>query len=210
MSETITEQSTVEESPKPRDPRAFNAYRHGLTGHVLVLEPHDELAYKQHCESIHKSFSPSGGIEIDLVQSIADDRWRMKRAAAIETNLYARGLNDPDDIVSHHDQVDAALATSRVWLERNKDLALLTLYESRIQRRIEKNIALLFQIQQRRQADLEKYLDELAILGETYDFPPEFRSQQFDFSQPQIARLLAHHRRLKEARTPRKTLHHAA
>ena len=55
---------------KPRDKRAFNAYRHGLTGQVLVIAPSDEQPYKDHCRGIHQSMAPVGGLEIDLVQQI--------------------------------------------------------------------------------------------------------------------------------------------
>jgi hypothetical protein len=123
-----------EAAPKPRDRRAFNAYRHGLTGHVLVLEPAEELVYKEHCRGIHQALAPTGALEIDLVQSVADDRWRLKRAAAMESNLFALGLNEPDDVLSHNEEVDSALAQARVWLDSGKQMELLTLYESRIQR----------------------------------------------------------------------------
>ncbi len=65
----------------------------------------------------------------------------MKRASAIESAVLVRGLNHPDDALSGNEQVDVALAQGRVWNEQKKDLNLLTLYENRIQRRIEKNTA---------------------------------------------------------------------
>ncbi len=175
--------------PKPRDKRAFNAYRHGLTGQVLVIAPSDEQPYKDHCQSLHQFYAPVGGMEIDLVQQIADDRWRMKRSSAIESALLVRGLNQPDDAVSGNEQVDIALAQGRVWNEQKKDLNLLTLYESRIQRRIEKNMALVRQLQQDRKAALQQVVEEAAILGETYDFPPEALPPNFVYSLPQIRRL---------------------
>ncbi|MDR3701867.1 MAG: hypothetical protein P4L56_19615 [Candidatus Sulfopaludibacter sp.] len=201
MSPEQTEQpNTVE--PKPRDKRAFNAYRHGLTGHVLVIAPSDEQPYKDHCLSIHQYWAPVGGMEVDLVQQIADDRWRLKRACAMESAVVVRGLNQPDDAQSGNEQVDVALAMGRVWGEQKKDLNLLSLYESRIQRRIEKNIALIRQLQQDRRAILDQIVEEAAILGETYDFPPEALPPNFVYSAPQIQRLAAHRRRLEAVRKP--------
>ncbi|MDR3702406.1 MAG: hypothetical protein P4L56_22350 [Candidatus Sulfopaludibacter sp.] len=200
MSPEQTEQTTLES--KPRDKRAFNAYRHGLTGHVLVIAPSDEQPYKDHCQSIHQYWAPVGGMEIDLAQQIADDRWRMKRACAMESALVVRGLNQPDDAQSGNEQVDVALAMGRVWGEQKKDLNLLSLYESRIQRRIEKNIALLLQLQQHRRAALQQIVEEAAILGETYEFPPEALPPNFVYSATQIARLAAHRKRLGEVRKP--------
>ena len=206
MTEAPIDQATIHEAaipaPKPRDKRAFNAYRHGLTGHVLVITPDDELAYKQHCQGIHQSLAPSGAFETDLAQQIADGLWRLKRATAIESNLLAIELNQPDRDLSGHPQVDAALATSRAWADREKSLDRLTLYESRIRRNIEKHYALLEKLQQQRREALQRIVEEAAILGETYDFPADTLPPNFVFSRPQITRLAAHYQRLRTAPKP--------
>jgi hypothetical protein len=212
-------------APKPRDPRALNAYRHGLTGQVQIFTPADQVAYDKHCRGIHESLAPAAGMEIDLVQSICDDRWRLKRAAGMENALFAIGLGEPDTVTAGHEEIDAAFAHARVWLEEGKNLQLLTLYESRIQRRVEKNLAMLRQLQQDRQAALQKAVEEATLLaqlaaskGESYDierdFPREALPPQFDFSLHQIARLAAHNHRLAEAKkqfqASPKPLRHAA
>ena len=200
----------IESVSKPRDKRAFNAYRHGLTGHVLIITPAEQAAYQKHCQGFHESFAPKGAVEIDLAQSIADDRWRLKRAAAMESNILAIGLNEPDQVVSHHEEVDAALAEARVWIQQGKELERLALYESRLQRKVEKNMALLRQLQQDRREALQKLVEETAILGESYNFPAELLPPQFDFSTPQIASLAGHHRSLIAAKTTAQSLRRAA
>ena len=77
------------ESPKPRNPRAFNAYRHGLTGQIHILTEKDQLAYEKHCAGIRESLAPQTPLEASIVQSIADDRWRLHRAASFEDTLFA-------------------------------------------------------------------------------------------------------------------------
>lgn len=74
---------------------------------------------------------------------------------------------------SSSSQVDAALAPSRAWGERQKDLNLLTLYESRIQRNIDKNYALLEKLQQQRHEALQRIVEESAILGKHTTSPPK-------------------------------------
>ncbi len=160
------------QAPRQRDARAFNAYRHGLSGQVLVIPPSEQAAYEKHCSGILQSLSPVGGLETDLAQSVADDRWRLKRAAAIESNIFAIGLSHPDINVAGQEEVDIALASARVWLERGKDLQLLTLYESRIQRRVEKNLALLRQLQQQRSNAVEQPV-RAPKLAETHTLRPE-------------------------------------
>ncbi len=149
---------------QPRDPRAFNAYRHGLSGQVLVIPPSEQAAYEKHCRGIHQSLDPRGALEIDLAQSIADDRWRLKRAAAIESNIFALGLNLSSHSLTGNEECDIALAQARTWLQRGKDLQLLALYESRIQRRVERNLVLLRQLRQDRR--------ETANRPETQPGPP--------------------------------------
>ena len=90
---------------------------------------------------------------------------------------------------------------------------------------MEKDIAMLRQLQADRKAALEQAIGEAEALtqlavkaGETYnpatDFPREFLPPQFDFSNPQILRLIVHHSRLKAAQcsipNPEKRLKTAA
>jgi len=198
-------------TPKPRDPRALNAYRHGLTGQVHILTPDDEIAYRKHCAGIHESLAPVGGLETDLVQAIAADRWTLNRAGAIEGSIFAIGVGQPTHGTSGNPQVDVALAQARVWLDEGKNLQLLSLYAHRIQNRVSKNKKMLDDLQQQRQAALQRVAEEVALLtqlaeskGETYDIARDYPRQafppQFDFSIPEIARLATHLTRLAEAK----------
>jgi len=208
----IDQRSVPPSKPRdPHDPRALNAYRHGLTGQVHILTPADQVAYDKHCCGFHESLAPVGAVETDLAQSIADDRWRLKRAAGIESSIFALGIGQPDPFTAGNPEVDVALAQARVWLARGKDLQLLSLYEHRIQRRVEKNMTMLRDLQQDRKAALAQAAEEVALLsqlaaskGETYDFerdyPRETLPPQFDFSNAVILRLAAHYSRLAEAK----------
>ena len=206
---------------KPRDPRALNAYRHGLTGQVLILTPEDEVAYKAHCRDLHQFWAPVGGMETELVQEIADDRWRIKHATALMNNTFALGMTKPDTITAHHPEIDAAFAQTRTWHDDQKDLALLSLYQQRIKNKEIKTTTLLRQLQQERREALRQAVEEAALLaqlaarkGETLDLPRLTSYPQFDFSNPELARLILHAQRLAEARKlfpkPQKPFHMAA
>ncbi len=191
--------------------RPGRAGRDGLTGQVVINTPADQAAYAHHCEGIRESLDPEGAFEAGLVQSVADDRWRLGRAAAMENSILSMGTQTPPNMISEHEEIDTALAQAIVWLKEGKSLGLLTLYEGRIQRRVEKNLAIIRQLQQDRQAALQQAVEEADLLaefaasqGEAYDverdFPREAIRPQFVFSTTQIARLVAHRRRLTAAK----------
>ena len=193
-----------------RDPRALNAYKHGLTGQVRLVSQLEQEAFDQHCRETLACFQPAPGFETSLAQSIADDRWQLQRAATIEETIFACDLGHciPKAEDPHN---DVALAKANTWLTRGKELERIALYAHRIQRRLEKNIAMLRQLQADRKTALDQAVEEAAALaelaeksGQTYDpakdFPRQLLPAQFDFSTPEMARLIAHYRRLKQAR----------
>ena len=189
------------ELPK-RDPRALNAYRHGLTGHIHITSPEDKIAYDIHCKGLLEALGASGAVELELAQAIADDRWRLKMGTALSGSIFALGVQQLSQI-NPHPEVDVALKQARMWLMEGKHLALLSLYEQRIQRRVEKNMKMLADLQKIRIAAFEKAVEEATLLaqyaamkGEAYDierdFPPPSLPGQFVFSSSEIARRASH------------------
>ncbi|MGA3237413.1 MAG: hypothetical protein ABSG03_14010 [Bryobacteraceae bacterium] len=58
----------------------LNAYKHGLTGQIHLLTAAERTVFDAHCKSICEALAPVGALEIDLAQSIAENRWRLMRA----------------------------------------------------------------------------------------------------------------------------------
>jgi hypothetical protein len=196
----------------------LNAYRHGLTGQINLLTADEHEAFDQHCAGIRESLQPVGALEIELAQSVAEDHWRLKRARAIETGIFALGqhgalgaLATPDRNDPAQLPIDEALSQARTWLAKGENFQLLALYEQRIRRTIEKNMAELRTLRAERQAARKQALEEAQLLaqlahskGEKYnpasDFPPELLQIGSDFSAATLTRLLARNQRLTEAR----------
>ncbi len=208
----------------PRDRRALSNLKHGLTGKIYLLSQADQLAYDDLCRGIHESMAPEGAMELELVQSIADDRWRLRRAATLESSIFAdaadRFASDPTASTGDP-EIDGAISGGRTWIAEARNLNLLTLYESRIQRRFEKNMAILGKLQAERKAALEKAVAEAAALaqlaeskGEAYDPSESFLARGFEFSAAEIAHRIDRWRRLNDAKrfaaAPRKALKMAA
>jgi hypothetical protein len=202
----------------------LNAYKHGLTGQIHLLTAAEQTAFDAHCKSICEALAPVGALEIDLAQAIAEGRWRLKRARAIETSIFAVGqlglLDFPVAAATTEDAaqlfIEDTLLQARTWLSKNDNFLLLALYEQRINRTIERNMAELRTLRAERKAAREQALEEAVLLaqlaeskGEKYDaaadFPPELLGTDSVFSPAAITRLIARNQRLNEARDHAKT-----
>src|ERR1700752_140249 len=109
--------STGPRTPEGRKRSSLNAFRHGLTGQIVIHSPEDEQAFKTHCDGIREALAPVGALEIDLAQAIAEDRWRLNRARALENSIFALGQSENLNEDSGQPEVDAAFAQGRTWME---------------------------------------------------------------------------------------------
>ena len=215
------EKSTGPKSPEGKQRSRINAFRHGLTGQICVLTAEDSEAFARHCRGIHDSLHPRGPLETDITQSIADDRWRLARAKALENSIFALGLENQESLSTGNSEVDVAFSQARTWLTQSHNLELLTLYEQRIQRSVEKSHRQLHALQSERRAAHQQAIEEATLLarlaqskGETYDpatdFDPTILGNGFVYSPADFAAAMGRHRRLEEARTLSKKLSKAA
>jgi hypothetical protein len=189
----------------------LNAYRHSLTGQICIFSAEERAAFDQHCDGIREALAPVGALELDLAQSIAEDRWRLERARVLESAAFALdqvGLPQTGD--AGQQQIVETLAQARTWLSEAKNIELLALYEQRIHSAVEKNMAELRTLRAEREAIQQKAFEEAQLLaqlayynGETYDptadFPAEILNNASDFSTDGINRALLRNRRLEEA-----------
>jgi hypothetical protein len=132
---------------------SLNALKCGLTGRTVLLPTEDVAEYEQHIRRYHAEFSAVGQRETDLVQSIAETAWRLKRIPLLESSIYAVGSIE---LAEEYQDYDADMRPSMiqlaVHLKYEKQIRNLQLQESRLVRRREKEIAELRQLQEARQA----------------------------------------------------------
>jgi hypothetical protein len=197
----------------------LNAYKHGLTGQIHLLTAAEQTAFDLHCKGIVEALAPVGALEVDLAQAIAENRWRLKRARAIESGIFAAGqqglLGFNPGVAATEDAaqllLEDTLIQARTWLAQSGNFQLLALYEQRINRTIERNMAELRTLRAERTAARAQALEEAQLLaqlahskGEKYDpaadFPPELLGIESDFSAAAITLLIARNQRLTEAR----------
>jgi hypothetical protein len=127
---------------------AHNALKTGLTGRTILLPADDAAAYQAHIRRFVDQYRPTGERECELVQSLADSRWRLNRIPSLETGIYALGKIQFADLFPDQDApVRAALIEAHTFLVFQKQLNNLGVQEARLRRHFEKDLAELQQSQ---------------------------------------------------------------
>ena len=111
----------------------------------------DLAAYQTFTQTFHDDLQPAGAVETQLVQSLADDAWRLNRAKALENNLLSLGLYEKAaSILTEREEVRDALAMAEALREQTKALSTLSTHQNRLARTFERTLTLLRQIQAER------------------------------------------------------------
>ncbi|MDQ1469719.1 MAG: hypothetical protein QOJ99_1199 [Bryobacterales bacterium] len=204
----------------------ITAFRDETTGQFYAMSKEDRAAFNAHCEGIIADLQPANHRERWLATSIAEDQWRLNRARALESNIFALGMSNPSiEVNVDSAEGHAAICQAHVWLADGKQLQALSLYESRIRRSIGKNEKQLKELQTERQAARQKALEDEILLaqlalmeGEIYVYEDsacrtypgqsspgaETGGHGFGFSSSEITRLARRELRLQEATRHRK------
>ena len=210
-----SQKSTGPKTEAGKKRSSINATRHGLTGQFHAFSAEDQIAFDLHCASLLADLQPATYREKILAISIAEDQWRLSRARALENNIFTLGVTGAigDATDANTPEVHTAISQARVWLTDGHKIQLLALYESRVRRTLEKNEKQLAELQALRVANQDKTLEQAKLFiqfarmkGQTYDLASDFPlvagktlQDGFEFSTPQIERLINRDQRLIEA-----------
>jgi hypothetical protein len=102
-----------------------NSTKHGLSSKQIVIPGEDPAEYDAHRDELISALKPANAVESDLVEELAANSWRLKRAHRFETAILseiAAGSPDPD----------AAIA--KAFLQQPKELERLIRYMTSIER----------------------------------------------------------------------------
>ncbi len=197
-------------SPEGKATASLNAVKTALTGRTVLLSTDDAPAYERHLRAYADDLRPSGARECDLVQSIADSAWRLKRIPCLETALFAQGHIEFAEAFNDHDpSLRASMIEFQTYLKYEKQLRNLQLRESRLARRREKEMNELRQLQKERgEKEKQDEREALEIAAKQYlaakqsGVPFEPAANGFVFSTAQIEE---HLERLPAPNMPRMT-----
>ncbi len=120
-----------------------NALKTGLTGRTVLLPSDDAAAFAEHVQGYFDEYKPQGLREREIVQSLAETRWRLNRSFALEAALFSQPAADAEEGTPAPSNVENLI-------KYEKTLKNLHLQEARLSRRFEKDIAELRELQQTR------------------------------------------------------------
>jgi hypothetical protein len=136
-------QATGPKTPEGKAISCMNALKTGLTGRTVLLPTDDAAAFEQHVQAYFGEYTPQGLRERELVQSLAETRWRLNRSFALEAALFSQIAVDTEEGPPAPSQVEKLL-------KYEKTLKNLHLQEARLHRRFDKDIAELRALQAER------------------------------------------------------------
>lgn len=130
-----------------------NAVKTGLSGRTVLLANEDAALYQRHVQSFFDELKPAGDRETELVQAIADSKWRLARIPSLEFGIYALGrIQFAEEFQNLPSAEAAALIEAKTFIFFQRQLNNLSIQESRLRRQCEKDAAELGRLQELRSA----------------------------------------------------------
>lgn len=137
---------------------SLNAVKTGLTGRTVLLPSDDAAAYQQHVESFFRDHDPQDERQYEVVQGLADTRWRLDRIPALEMAILARGRVQLAEQFSEFDPHTAAmLVDAETAIVYERQIRNLQLQERRLRRQYQEMILELRQMKSERILKTSKY-----------------------------------------------------
>ncbi len=158
------------------------------SGRTVLLPADDAAEYERHIQAFAAEYAPVGLRESDLVQSIADTWWRLKRIPCLESALLAQGYLEFADSFDEYDpSLRPSLIQAQAFLKYEKQLRNLQLQEARLFRRYEKDRAELRELQQARKQKEAEALSRQRLTKRTgQSVPPSLAS---NFQPPNSSKI---------------------
>src|SRR5580658_2084622 len=126
----------------------LNAKRDGFTGQITTLSDEDRPVFEKFKSQFIADLAPKTVMELSLATSIAWDTWRLNHLRAVEMNMYALGAaNNAVEVESDNPEIHTAISGAVTFVDEAKRLALMSMYEQRMNRSIHKNLTTLRQLQ---------------------------------------------------------------
>jgi hypothetical protein len=122
-------------TPQGKKNSSRNALKHGMTAASFVLPGESEQDFEELLQAHRDTYQPANAVEMNLVETLALARWRLRRIAALESNLFENELALSESELSEKFETISDLGRlAFVFQEQTNSLALLIRYESSLTR----------------------------------------------------------------------------
>ncbi len=122
-------------TPQGKENSSRNALKHGLTAESATITGESEEDFAELLQAHLDLYQPANAVEKDLVETMAQARWRLRRMASIESNLFENELIlTQEDIDDKFDTMPDLGRFAYIFQRQTKPLALLIRYESSLTR----------------------------------------------------------------------------
>ncbi|MGA7414367.1 MAG: hypothetical protein WBW33_28110 [Bryobacteraceae bacterium] len=190
--QTNAQLSSGPKTPEGKAKSSRNALKTGLTGRTMILTKGDAELYEHPLLAYAERFNPESDRETELVQSIADCRWRLGSIPGLEAALYARGFAEFKEMFEDEPEDQRCLLiVGEIMTSYRKDFANLMIQEQRLARRANQEEEELKAMQRKRLAEFET---ELALATQFYlaakkeNKPVDLSGFGFEFSIEELER----------------------
>ena len=168
-------------TPEGRAASSRNSLRHGFAAKSVVLPTESQEDFQSLLDSYVDQFDPQGGVEMDLIQTMAAARWRLRRICSIETTLLDKEMTrNAKDIRREFNNPDDAGRLARVFRDlanHGQSLALLMRYEGALNRSYDRAFKQLLLLQAHRPRPNEPKPAQATPCEQPADQPVQDRPQ---------------------------------
>jgi hypothetical protein len=179
--------STGPRTAEAKSRTRLNGLRHGLTGQTVLLPDEDRAAYDHHHAALQAELKPEGVMETQIAHQIADDYWRLNRIKAIEDNIFAIGIEAHAGEFHENPEWDTALGQAQTYLDQAREINLLSLYESRLNRSIHNRHKELAELQRMRKVAASASPKRPGLVPTTANMQLDASGHGFGFSNKESA-----------------------
>jgi hypothetical protein len=163
------QKSTGPKTTQGKQLTSMNAFKHGLTGQKLILQPDELEAYDRLTNSLLAETQPKTALEHQIAQKLIDSHFRLNRLAGIENNILNFALIQKFTGTHDDERLEIMQAQTCAWTDRSSSFDLLGRYEARLSRQALRYSLELERLQTVRANAMRVHKESLSIPTEPID-----------------------------------------
>ena len=156
MSSDRRAQASRENGAKSRGPvsaegkarSALNSLRHGLLARDVLIQCEHTESFNKHMAAYLKRLQPANDLELELVQEMGANAWRLHRARALEASIIEKHTDEFLETDGGRTTDGHTLIMEGFSRALNTSLMNLTRYETRLSRQVDRAFNMLIKLRE--------------------------------------------------------------